>query len=146
MLYREIIAVCSQIHTQHINTPCGQNVELLSVKPDGTNSDHRALKRRKHSCSHATGTHTAWRPATVHLDTDILGSLCPSSNTVMAPRHKTDPQCSPYSCLTESRYISPPSCIGNWITFPNYMIQNHFKIPQAPPQIVISINAGVGTK
>ena len=32
MLYREIIAVCSQIHTQHINTLCGQNVELLDVK------------------------------------------------------------------------------------------------------------------
>ena len=32
MLYREIIAVCSQIHTRHINTLCGQNVELLNVK------------------------------------------------------------------------------------------------------------------
>jgi len=32
MLYTEIIAVCSQIHTKHINTVCGQNVELLSVK------------------------------------------------------------------------------------------------------------------
>jgi len=32
MLYREIIAVCSQIHTIHINTVCGQNVELLNVK------------------------------------------------------------------------------------------------------------------
>ena len=32
MLYREIIAVCSQIHTKHINTLCGQNVELLSDK------------------------------------------------------------------------------------------------------------------
>ena len=29
---REIIAVCSQIHTQHTNTLCGQNVELLNVK------------------------------------------------------------------------------------------------------------------
>jgi len=28
MLYREIIAVCSQIHTQYINKLCGQNVEL----------------------------------------------------------------------------------------------------------------------
>jgi hypothetical protein len=28
MLYREIIAVCSQIHTKHINTLCRQNVEL----------------------------------------------------------------------------------------------------------------------
>ena len=32
MLYREIIAVCSQIHTKHINTLCGQNVGLLNVK------------------------------------------------------------------------------------------------------------------
>ena len=33
LLYREIIAVCSQIHTKHVNTLYGQNVELLSVKP-----------------------------------------------------------------------------------------------------------------
>ena len=33
MLYRKVIAVCSQIHTKHINTVCGQNVELLNVKP-----------------------------------------------------------------------------------------------------------------
>jgi len=32
MLYREIIAVCSEIHTKHINTLCGQKVELLNVK------------------------------------------------------------------------------------------------------------------
>ena len=31
MLYREIIAVCCQIHTKHINALCGQNVEFLSV-------------------------------------------------------------------------------------------------------------------
>jgi hypothetical protein len=31
MLYREIIAVCSHIHTKHINTLCGQNVELLGA-------------------------------------------------------------------------------------------------------------------
>jgi hypothetical protein len=39
MPYGEIIAVCSQIHTKHINTLCGQNVELLNVKPGGTYSD-----------------------------------------------------------------------------------------------------------
>jgi len=51
MLYREIIAVCSEIHTKHINTLCGQNVELLNVKlvvhivtTGGTYSDHWALK------------------------------------------------------------------------------------------------------
>ena len=32
MLYREIIAVCSQIHTKHINTLCEQNGEILNVK------------------------------------------------------------------------------------------------------------------
>jgi hypothetical protein len=30
MLYREIIAVCSEIHTKHTNKLCGQNVELLA--------------------------------------------------------------------------------------------------------------------
>jgi hypothetical protein len=32
MLYSEIIAVYSQIHTKHTNTLCGQNVECVNVK------------------------------------------------------------------------------------------------------------------
>ena len=44
MVYREIIAVCSQIHTKHINTLCGQKVELLNVKLGGTYSNHWAVK------------------------------------------------------------------------------------------------------
>ena len=32
MLYSEIIAVCSQINTKHVNTLRGQNVDLLNVK------------------------------------------------------------------------------------------------------------------
>jgi len=32
MLYREIIAVRSEIQTKHINTLCGQNVEFFNVK------------------------------------------------------------------------------------------------------------------
>ena len=32
MLYREIMPVCSEIHTKHINTLCAQNGELLNVK------------------------------------------------------------------------------------------------------------------
>ena len=32
MLYREIIDVCSEIHIKHINTLCGQDVEMLNVK------------------------------------------------------------------------------------------------------------------
>jgi len=32
MVIRETVAVCSAIHTKHINALCGQNVELLNVK------------------------------------------------------------------------------------------------------------------
>ena len=32
MLHREMIAVCSEIHTKLTDTLCGQNVELLNVK------------------------------------------------------------------------------------------------------------------
>jgi hypothetical protein len=31
MLFREIISVCCENHTEHINTLCGQNAELLSA-------------------------------------------------------------------------------------------------------------------
>ena len=31
MFNREIIAVCSEIHTRHINTLCGKNVWLLLI-------------------------------------------------------------------------------------------------------------------
>jgi len=41
MLYREIMAVSSEIHT---NTLCGQKVELLNVKPCGSYSDHWVLE------------------------------------------------------------------------------------------------------
>jgi hypothetical protein len=47
MLYREISAVCSRIHTKHINTLRGQNAELLNDKPGGTQSEHCALSVQK---------------------------------------------------------------------------------------------------
>ena len=43
MLYREIIAVCSEIHTKHINTLYGQNVELYL--------NTQSVPRRKHTQS-----------------------------------------------------------------------------------------------
>ena len=52
MLYREIIVVCSQIHTKHINTLCGQSVQLLNVKPGGIYCNHWALE----NCSSTLGT------------------------------------------------------------------------------------------
>jgi len=33
---------CSEIHTKHINTLCGQNVDLYYVNPGGKYSDHWA--------------------------------------------------------------------------------------------------------
>ena len=44
MLYSEIIAVCSEIHTKRINILCGQNVEFVNVKPGCKKSNHWALK------------------------------------------------------------------------------------------------------
>jgi hypothetical protein len=44
MLYKEIIAVCSEIHTKHINTVCGQNVEGLNVNHGSAYINHWALK------------------------------------------------------------------------------------------------------
>ena len=50
MLYREIIAVCSQIHTKHTNTLCGQNVEFVDVKICGSCSSHLALEGLMKTC------------------------------------------------------------------------------------------------
>jgi hypothetical protein len=38
MLYTAKVALCSEIHTKHINILCEQNVGLLNVKPFGTYS------------------------------------------------------------------------------------------------------------
>jgi hypothetical protein len=46
MLYREIIAVCSEFQTKHINTLCGQNGGFFNVKPDGTYSNYWALEEK----------------------------------------------------------------------------------------------------
>ena len=47
MLYREIIAVCSEIHTKHINTLCEQNLELLNVMIGDAYSNHWTVKGPK---------------------------------------------------------------------------------------------------
>jgi hypothetical protein len=65
MLYWEIIAVCFQIRTKHISTLCGQNVQLLSVKPGGTYSNHWASEGY-------TGPKFFGTPGYVHLDQRII--------------------------------------------------------------------------
>jgi hypothetical protein len=47
MLYREIIAVCSEIHTQHMHTLCGQNVWVFNGKPGGLYRYHWAFRIRQ---------------------------------------------------------------------------------------------------
>jgi len=44
MLYREIIAVCSEIHTKQINTLYGQEAGILNFKPIGSWRNVRASK------------------------------------------------------------------------------------------------------
>jgi hypothetical protein len=44
MLCREIIAVCSEIHTKHRSALCGLNVEFVNVKAGGTYSNQWALE------------------------------------------------------------------------------------------------------
>ena len=45
MLCREMIAVCTEIHTKHINAVCGQNVEFLNGKFGDTLCNNWALIR-----------------------------------------------------------------------------------------------------
>ena len=44
MLYREIMAVCSEIHTKHINRLFGLNVQIVNVNTGGTYSDRWAAE------------------------------------------------------------------------------------------------------
>jgi hypothetical protein len=52
MVYREIIAVCSQTHKKHTNTLCGRKVKFVFVKSGGTYSDQlvRALVATRTIC------------------------------------------------------------------------------------------------
>jgi hypothetical protein len=43
----EIKAASSEIHTKHIHTLCGQELECFNVKPGGTQNNDWALKRLK---------------------------------------------------------------------------------------------------
>jgi hypothetical protein len=43
-MYVAQVAVCTQINTKHINTQCGQSVQLLNVKLVGASHNQYALK------------------------------------------------------------------------------------------------------
>lgn len=44
MVQREVIAVCSEMHTKPINLLCGQKVECLNVEPGGMYSNDWTIK------------------------------------------------------------------------------------------------------
>jgi hypothetical protein len=44
MLLGETVAVYCENHTEHTNTLCGPNAEILNIKEGGTYSDHWAFK------------------------------------------------------------------------------------------------------
>ena len=78
MLYREIIDVCFEIHTKHINTLCGQNEEFVSVtgqlKCDGTRAETRfRLSAKRTSPFKSAG-------ASVQSTTDSRGVHISSGN------------------------------------------------------------------
>ena len=54
MLYSEIFAVFPEIHTKHINTLCGQNVELVNVWPGGTYNNQWTLSYYVKTAGHHT--------------------------------------------------------------------------------------------
>jgi hypothetical protein len=51
MLYREIMAVCSEIHTKHINTVCRQNVEFVHVNHALEGKERLIVNFHIHLCS-----------------------------------------------------------------------------------------------
>jgi hypothetical protein len=65
-MYRKIIAVCAQIHTKHINILCGQNEELLNVKPGGARWVHwtpryEHVRRSRVTVSSFLNVSSIWR-------------------------------------------------------------------------------------
>jgi len=66
MLFREIIAVCSEIHTKHLNTLFGQKTEFVNVKPDGTYIDRWVLKTSELYVKIQSVPHTKHTPSQLH--------------------------------------------------------------------------------
>ena len=121
MLYSEIMAVCSQIHKKHINTLCGQSVELLNVKL-AVHIVTTGLQRVKNKhCIPPVNTRNSWD----RTDVQTLTVAQPVKNVPLtASDHKPNESCqhphslflwcsisiykvqSPYLCLDLPKWSS----------------------------------------
>jgi len=88
----EIIAVCSQIHTKHIKTLCGQNVELLNVKL-GVHMYHQ-FNIQQQGTSYTPTTHSYSSAGSIVLSVPLVTHSCLTLKH-MTPEHKR----SAMSCL-----------------------------------------------
>jgi hypothetical protein len=104
MLYTEIMAVCYEIHTKHINTLCGQEAESVIVKPGGAYSNQRATEKRL--CQRQVSTTPPTGPI----------KLQPSATTYQT-KFKSLPLSYLYNCVTEDLltaeilYVFLVSCV-----------------------------------
>ena len=90
VLYREIIAVCSQIHTKFINTLCERNVECFNVKPSGAYKNHWALTGCVKCLPMWMNLTLAWKPFIKNPYTEFYENL--QKDLVADNRSHTDRQ------------------------------------------------------
>ena len=110
MLYREIIAVCSQTHTKQINTVCGRNVEMLNVKlavHKVTNLPYRKLPVKIEMSRPYVNSLCARRHATRYADTSVVQSY-PSDNL--------------WFCLQQQTFIRNFLCMFQFVVWFIYRV------------------------
>jgi hypothetical protein len=116
MLYREIIAVCSQIHTKHTNALCGQNVELLNVKlavhivttgllsREWSDTCRGRTSRLSPFCAHIVPANAAARYTDIHMEMQYNAAVpfCPilSGSPNNVPFWKVRKLCTPIVLIT----------------------------------------------
>ena len=115
MLYREIIAVCSQIRTEHVNTLCGQNVELLNVKTDGISVKHWALDGSTPLATFISYSHRRRPSKAPHHSRHIKQPTSINDFTINA-----SPQPLPLMAVTEklSADVRPVKKLPNFVSAP----------------------------
>ena len=101
MLYREIVAVCSKIHTKHINTLCVQNVDFFKI--------NNGVKFRHLYCFCIHFAHTLCRRYTAHTTFTPLFTLQLLHITNKPTAHTT---CTPLYTLQLLHITNKPTSYG----------------------------------